>query len=91
MDIFLTLVNAGCADVTNSGALNHIPDSESLDGLVLGYTSRAVAAAHKLDMATASLVAAAISSFSRLHNSEPMPSSLGKDCKGLHSTIVQST
>jgi hypothetical protein len=67
------LVNTGGADVTNGGALNHVANGKSLDSLVLGDTSRAVAAAHKLHVATSRLVAAAISSFSRLHIPEPIP------------------
>lgn len=56
------MVDAGFADVSDSGALNHVPHCEPLDGLVLSDAARAVGAAHENDMATSLLVAAAISS-----------------------------
>lgn len=45
---------------TNSGRLDHVADGESLDGLVLGRASRAVAAADGLGVASALLVAAVV-------------------------------
>lgn len=45
---------------TNSSRLNHVADGESLDGLVLGRASRAVAAADGVDVAAALLVAAVV-------------------------------
>lgn len=45
---------------TNSCRLNHVADGESLDGLVLGRASRAVAAADGVDVAAALLVAAVV-------------------------------
>jgi len=60
------IIYGGGAQITNSSTLDHVTDSEALDGLVLGHTSGAVTASHKLDMATTRLVSAAISSFCRL-------------------------
>ena len=56
-------VNASLADIPNRGALDHVPHSEPLDGLVLAYSARAIGATHEGDVATALLVTAAISSF----------------------------
>ena len=55
-----TLVHAGLADITNRRRLDHVTDSEALDGLVLGHASRAVRAADEVNVAAALLVAAAI-------------------------------
>lgn len=44
---------------TNSGALDHVADGESLDRLVLGGAAGAVRAADGLDVAAAFLVASA--------------------------------
>ena len=89
----LTLVNAGGTDVTNGGALNHVTDCESLDSLILAYASRAVTAAHKLDMTTARLVAASIPSFSRLYNfPSQFQAHLRKEFEGLRrQSAIQST
>jgi len=46
----------GIRDITNGGGFNHVADGESLDCLVLRSTSRAVAAADGLDVATSLLV-----------------------------------
>lgn len=56
-------VNASLADIPDSGALDHVPHSEPLDGLILSYSARAVGATHEGDVATTLLVTAAISSF----------------------------
>jgi hypothetical protein len=61
-----TLVNASFADVSDGGALDHVPDCEPLNGLVLSDAARAIRAAHEGDMAAALLVAASVSSFFRL-------------------------
>jgi hypothetical protein len=45
---------------TDSSRLNHVADGESLDGLVLGSASRAVAAADRVDVAATLLVAAVV-------------------------------
>jgi hypothetical protein len=45
---------------TDSGRLDHVADGESLDCLVLGSASRAVAAADGLDVAATLLVTAAV-------------------------------
>lgn len=45
---------------TNGSRLNHVADGESLDGLILGRASRAVAAADGLGVAAALLVAAVV-------------------------------
>lgn len=45
---------------TNSSRLDHVADGETLDCLILGGASRAVAAADGLDMAAALLVATAV-------------------------------
>jgi hypothetical protein len=44
---------------TNSGALDHVADGKSLDGLILGGAAGAVRAADGLDVAAAFLVASA--------------------------------
>lgn len=54
-------------DRTNSSRLNHVADGESLDGLVLGRASRAVATADGLGVAAALLVAAVVLSLWRGH------------------------
>lgn len=61
-----TDVHTGLADITDSGALHHVPHGESLDGLIFGHTTRAVRATDWIDMATALLVATVISSLFRL-------------------------
>lgn len=45
---------------TNGSRLDHVADGESLDGLVLGRASRAVAATDGLGVAAALLVAAVV-------------------------------
>ena len=45
---------------TDGGRFDHVADGESLDCLVLGSASRAVAAANRLDVAAALLVTAAV-------------------------------
>jgi hypothetical protein len=62
-----TVVHASSTDIANGRALYHIADGESLDSLVLGNASRAVAATNKVDVPAAFLVAPAISSFCGLH------------------------
>lgn len=52
--------NAISAARTNSGGLNHISNSKTLDRFILRCTSRAVRAADGLDVATALLVTAAV-------------------------------
>lgn len=49
---------------TDGGRLNHVADSEPLDGLVLGNAASAVGAAHRLDVAAAVLVTTAKESIS---------------------------
>lgn len=49
---------------TNGSRLNHVADGEALDGLVLGGAASAVGATHRLNVAAAILVAAAIKSIS---------------------------
>jgi hypothetical protein len=49
----------GVRDITDSSRLDHVADGETLDGLVLGRASRAVAASDGLDVAAALLVATA--------------------------------
>jgi hypothetical protein len=58
-----TLIHTRIVYVPDGCALDHVPDGETLDCLVLSYCTSAIGAAHELDMATAFLVAAAISSF----------------------------
>jgi hypothetical protein len=53
-----TRVDGGLRDVTNSSRLDHVSDSEALDGLVLADASRAVGAADEVNVATAVLVTA---------------------------------
>ena len=50
---------------TNSSRLDHVADGETLDGLILGSASRAVAASDGLDVAAALLVAAAVKLLAR--------------------------
>lgn len=42
IDRKLTRVDGSLADISHCGTLDHVPDGETLDGLVLGDTSRAV-------------------------------------------------
>jgi len=49
-------------DITDRGRLDHVADSESLDGLVLGGASRAVGATDGLDVTATGLVASVGSS-----------------------------
>ena len=58
-----TRVDASLADIPHGSTLNHVPDGEPLDSLVLGHAARAVRAADKVDMATSLLVATAGPSF----------------------------
>lgn len=48
--------DGGVRDITDGSGLNHVADSESLDGLVLGDAASAVGAAHGLGVAAAVLV-----------------------------------
>ena len=57
-----TRVHGSIADITDGSALDHVADGEALDRLVLRDAARAVRAAHKSYVATATLVTAAISS-----------------------------
>lgn len=50
----------GASQRTDGSRLNHVADGESLDRLILGRASRAVAAADGLGVAAALLVAAAV-------------------------------
>jgi len=59
------LVNTSLFDISDSSGLHHVSYSVTLDSLVFANAARAVGAAHERDMATAFLVAAAISSFLR--------------------------
>lgn len=54
------LVDTGVGQVTDSSSLDDVPDSESLDGLVLGDCSRAVGASDESNVASAVLVATAV-------------------------------
>lgn len=61
----------GASQRTDGSRLNHVADGESLDRLILGRASRAVAAADGLGVAAALLVAAAVkmlASNSMLHD-----------------------
>lgn len=62
-----TRVDGSLADITNSGRLDHVPDGEPLDGLVLSHSPRAVRAADEDNMATSLLVTAAGTSLLGLH------------------------
>jgi hypothetical protein len=64
----LARVERRIRNVSNSGTLDHVADLESLDCLVLWHTAMAIGAAQRIDMATAVLVATAISSFLSLIN-----------------------
>jgi hypothetical protein len=59
----LTREDSRVLDITDGSTLHHVPHSETLDSLVLRYTTRAVGAANEHDVATAVLVSATISSF----------------------------
>ena len=54
------------AERTNSGRLDHVSDGETLDGLILGCASRAVAATDGLGVATTLLVATAVIAVSQM-------------------------
>lgn len=58
-----TIVHASLAQVTDSGRLNNVADSEALDGLVLGDSTSAVRAAHEVNVATAVLVTSSTVSY----------------------------
>ena len=62
-----TLVHTSLADITDRRRLDHVTDGEALDSLVLGDASRAVRATNEVDVATAVLVAAVVSSLLGLH------------------------
>jgi hypothetical protein len=47
--------DGGIGDVTDSSRLNHVADGESLDSLILGGASRAVAASDGLDVVAVSM------------------------------------
>ena len=57
-----TLVHTSLADITDRRRLDHVTDGEALDSLVFGDASRAVRATNEVDVATAVLVAAVVSS-----------------------------
>lgn len=56
----LTLVDGGFGKITDGSGLDDVTNSESLDGLVLGDSARAVGASHECYVASAGLVAAMI-------------------------------
>ena len=53
-------VDTGVGDISHGGGLHNVPDDELLDGLVLGAGLGAVGTPDELDMATAVLIATAI-------------------------------
>lgn len=55
-----TIVHTSLAQVTQSGSLDNVADSEALDGLVLRHSPRAVRATHKPNVATSVLVASVL-------------------------------
>ena len=57
-----TLVHTRLANITDRRRLDHVTNSEALNGLVLRDASRAVGAADEVDVAAAVLVAAVVSS-----------------------------
>lgn len=57
-----TTVYTGLTDISNSSRLDHVSDSESLDGLVLSNTTRTVGASDECDVSAALFVTAVISS-----------------------------
>lgn len=99
-----TRVDAGLADITDGGTLDHVPHSEPLDSLVLADAARAVRAAHEGDVATSLLVTAAISSFLGLDNAsegrkisalswrpvEPIPSHTTSKVPNVHPSQIPS-
>ena len=58
-----TRVHARLANIPHGCALDHVPHREALDRLVFADAPRAVGAAHKHNVSTPLLVAAAVSSF----------------------------
>ena len=68
--IGLTLVDRSFRDITDGSRLYHVPDSEALDRLVLGDTSRAVRATDKAGVAAAMLVATIIPPLLSLQNKD---------------------
>jgi hypothetical protein len=62
----LTFVDGSILKIADSSGLNHVANSEALDGLVLGDTASAVETANGLDVATAVLVTSVISSLGGL-------------------------
>lgn len=65
-----TLVDGCLVEVTDGCGLDHVADSEALDGLVLGDGARAVGAAHELGVAAAVLVAAVVATLLGLQDPE---------------------
>lgn len=64
----LARVERRIRNVANSSTFDHVAHLEALDCLVLWHTAMAIGAAQRIDMATAVLVAAAVSSFLSLMN-----------------------
>jgi hypothetical protein len=64
----ITFIDGSILKITNSSRLNHVANSEALDGLVLGDAASAVETANRLDVATAVLVTSVISSLGGLDN-----------------------
>lgn len=81
-----TDVHTGLANITDGGALHHVPHGESFDGLIFGHTTRAVRATDWVDMTTSLLVTTIISSLFRLWDKR----SVTGDGQAHPSTIVAS-
>ncbi len=70
-----TRIDASFVDIPDSGTLDHVPHCEALDSLVLRDAAGAIGAAHECNVATAFLVATAISSFLGLTDEDNKPMS----------------
>lgn len=55
-------VDRGLRDISDGGRLDHVSDGETLDGLVLWHTSRAVGATDRLGVSSTVLVSTVVSS-----------------------------
>ncbi len=62
----ILFVDGRLGNVPDGGLLDHVPDEEPLDGLVLGHEPGAVDTADALDASPALFVASVISSLGRL-------------------------
>merc|ERR1719356_2129074 len=76
-----SLVHAGVPDVALGGRVDHVPDLEALDGLVLGHAPAAVAAADDGGMAVPVLGAPVVATLGR-HPGSSWPPRASRRARG---------